>query len=133
MPSMANITVKAANGTTDVVYTGVSPSSGDNVPAIWRNESAGTAAAFKPTLNLSFKDNGPKTARRMASEFKWPQTATDTTTGLTSVVNTGFITISGLFPKTMPQATVDEIVHQATNLFASTLYRDCLKSGYSAT
>lgn len=133
MPSMANITVKAANGTTDVVYTAMAPSSGDGVAAVWRNEAAGSAAAFKPSFSLVSKYNGNKTARRMNATYYMPQTATDTTTSLTSVVNSVPITFSVALPLEVPQTVIDEAVHQLTNLLASTLVRDALKAGFAPT
>jgi len=130
---MANITVKAANGTTDVVYTAMAPSSGDGVAAVWRNEAAGSAAAFKPSFSLVSKYNGNKTARRMNATYYMPQTATDTTTSLTSVVNSVPITFSVALPLEVPQTVIDEAVHQLTNLLASTLVRDALKAGFAPT
>lgn len=131
MPSMANITVKAANGTTDVVYTAMAPSSGDGVAAVWRNEAAGAATAFKPSFSLVSKFNGNKTARRLNATYYMPQTATDSTTGLTRVVNSIPITFSCALPIEVPQTNIDEAVHQLTNLLSSTLVRDALKAGYA--
>jgi len=76
MPQIANITVKAANGTTDVVYTAMTPSSGDTTPAFWRAEGSGASASLRATFQLSSKWNGPKTARRVTGAFQYPQTAT---------------------------------------------------------
>jgi len=133
MPSMANITVKAANGTTDVVYTAMAPSSGDGVPAVWRNEAGGSATAFKATLTLASKFNGPKTVRRLSGTFQLPQVATDSTTTLSTVVNTVPVNFSFALPIEVPQTIIDEAVHQCTNLLSSTLVRDALKSGYAPT
>lgn len=131
MPTMANITVKAANGTTDVVFTGLNPSSGDNVPALWRAEALGANAAAKPVATLQSRWNGPKTARRVEFDFSYPQTSTDTTTGLTSVVNQIPMKLSAVIPMAVPDATVAEAVALATNLLASILVRDSLKSGFA--
>lgn len=133
MPSMANITVKANNGTTDVVYTAMSPSSGDGVPAVWRNEAGGTATAFKTSLQLVSKYNGNKTARRLNATYYMPQTATDSTTSLTRVVNTVPINFSIALPVETPQTIIDEAVSQFANLLVSTLIKDSLKSGYAPT
>lgn len=133
MPTMADITVKKADGTTDIVYAAMAPSSGDSVPAVWRNESGGTASAFKPTFSLLSKYNGPKTARRLTANYSMPQTATDSTTGLTSVVNTIPVQFTIALPVEAPQTAIDEAVHQLTNLLASTLVRSALKVGYAPT
>lgn len=133
MPAMANITVKANNGTTDVVYTAMSPSSGDGVPAVWRNEAGGTATAFKTSLQLVSKFNGNKTARRLTATYFMPQTATDSTTSLTRVVNTVPVNFSIALPVEVPQTIIDEAVSQFANLLVSTLVKDSLKSGYAPT
>lgn len=133
MPAISNITVKKADGTTDIVYTGLVPSSGDGAPAIWRSESVGTAAAFRAVFKLSARDNGPKTARRVDFAFTYPQIATDTTTTLTSVVNQAPLTGSFVIPKGMPDATVSEAVHQAFNLLSSALIKSSVISGYAPT
>lgn len=131
MPSMANITVKAANGTTDVIYTALAPSSGDGVAAVWRNDALGTASAFKTQFSVWSKFNGPKTVRRISGEFIYPQTATDSTTGITSVVNRVPVTFSFGLPQAVPQTIIDEVAHQLGNLLTSTLIRDVVKTGYA--
>jgi len=130
---MADITVKKNDGTTDIIYVAMSPSSGDGVPAVWRNETGGTASAFKPTLSLSTKYNGPKTARRAQIEYRYPQTATDSTTSLVSVVNTCPISATFAFPVEMPQTALDEAISQFANLLVSTLMKSALKTGFAPT
>jgi hypothetical protein len=127
---MANITVKAANGTTDVVYTAMTPSSGDTTNAIWRDEAAGSAAAFKPTLSVNSRYNGDRTGRRLNIVYDRPQTVTDSN-GIVTVANRIPISLSVLVPMSCPDTVVAEAIHQATNLFASTLVRDALKSGFA--
>jgi hypothetical protein len=133
MPSMANITVKKYDGTTDIVYTAMSPSSGDGVAAVWRSESAGSAAGFKPLVSLSSRWNGQKTARRMEISATFPQTATDSTTTITSVVSRFPLTFSIVIPSDMPDTTVQEAVAQLTNILVSSLVRSSLVTGYAPT
>lgn len=133
MPTMANITVKKADGTTDVVYTALQGSSGDGVAAVWRNETVGSAAGHKPVVSMASRWNGPRTARRVDASFVYPQIATDTNTGLTSVVNKVPVTISAVVPAAVPDATVAEAIAQAINLFDSTLFVDSFKAGYAPT
>lgn len=133
MPQFANITVKKNDGTTDVTYTGVIPSGGDKTPAVWRSQSAGTAVAFQPTLQLRAQSNGPKTARRVETSFVYQQTAVDSTTGLTQVVNRLPITVSAAVPMEMPQNVIDEAISQCFALHSSTLIKDCFKTGAAAT
>jgi hypothetical protein len=133
MPTMANITVKAANNTTDVVYTGKSPSAGDTVPAIWRNETVGTAAQHMPEFRLAFRDSPNSQERRGRATYVYPQIATDTTTTLTSVVNKAMAGADFTLPKGMKMTDINEFAAQFGNLFASALIKACVAEGYSAT
>lgn len=131
MPSMANIVVKKNDGTTDVTYTAVCPSSGDSTAAVWRSETAGASASLKPTLTMITKLNGPKTARQVELNFAFPWGVTDSTTGITTVKNKVPFKVFGALPLEIPDTVIAEAVAQCLNLVASTLVRDSIKSGYS--
>lgn len=132
MPQMANITIKKNDGTTDVLYTAVVPSSGDKNPAIWRNLTVGTAASHRPQLTLESSSNGPRTARRSVGKLVYPTL----TTGLDGKVNVAdrvIIEVNALVPLGMVDTDVNEAVSQAFNLMASVLFKDSVKSGYAPT
>lgn len=133
MPSLANITVKKNDGTTDITYTGVVPSSGDSTPAVWKSQSVGSAQAHQPELRLQARDSADKKKRVLRLTYLYPSTQTDSTTGRTTVVNRAFGTTDFTFDLDMPQTDVNEAVSQFTNLQDSALVVDCLKAGYSAT
>lgn len=133
MPSMANITVKKNDGTTDIVWTAACPSSGDGVPAIWRSETVGSAPAHYPTLELRSRSNGQKTARRMDSNFVYPEIATDSTTSLVSVVNRIHFQLTAAIPQGTPATVIAEAVSQFANLHAATLIKDAYKAGFAPT
>lgn len=132
MPQMANITVKKNDGTTDVVYSQVVPSAGDKSPAIWKNNTVGTAASHRPELKLMSRDNGVGTARRVEGTFVYPTLVTGTD-GKVSVADRLPITLSAVVPKGMPDSDVNEAISQCVNLFASVLLKDSMKSGYAPT
>jgi len=133
MPALANITVKKNDGTTDITYTGVVPSSGDSVPAIWKSKTVGSAPAHQPEARLVARDSGDKKKRVMRLTFLYPSTQTDSTTGRTTVVNKGWGQLDVTLDNDMPTADSDEFVSQMTNLIKSSLIVSCLKDGYSAT
>lgn len=130
MPTMANITVKKADGTTDVIYTAVAGSSGDKTPAIWRNQTVGTTPSEYPTLTLSSRSNGPGTARRVDFSYTWPTTSQDA--GGNKVVD-GRANFSGsyLVPQNQTQGVIQEQVYQACNLIASALVKSCIAEGFA--
>jgi hypothetical protein len=134
MSSIANITVKATNGTTDVIYVAKTPSSGDGVPARWRADALGSANAFKPELRMTARDNGPKTARVVELEFSWPQTFTDTTTSLIAVKNRAPGKLTFILPNEMPDTTgINEAVDQFFNLINHTSIRTAFKEAFAPT
>lgn len=133
MPQIADIVVKKYDGTTNITYTALTPSSGDGTPAVWRSESAGTQANLKPALSLSSRWNGPRTARRVDASFMYPQQYTDTTTGLVLVKNKVIMNLSAVVPAEVPDTVLQEAVAQATNLFASTLFRSSVQAGFAPT
>lgn len=133
MPAIANITVKKNDNTTDIVWTGVSPSAGDGVPAIWRSQTVGNAASHQPELRLSAKDGSNGGKRVMRVTYVYPQISTNTTTGVTSVVDKMVFAGDWQLPKSMAAVDVNEAASQLANLVASALLKDCIKSGFSAT
>ncbi|UHM27614.1 MAG: hypothetical protein FLV1_gp2 [Fushun levivirus 1] len=133
MPSMADIVVKAANGTTDVTYTAKSPSAGNGVPAIWRNQSVGSAPSHMPELRLAFRDSPNGAERRGRATFVYPQIATDTTTSLVSVVNKAIAGMDITLPKGMSSAAAAEFGAQLGNLLATALIKSCNSDGYAPT
>lgn len=133
MSSIANITVKATNGTTDVVYVAKTPSSGDGVPARWRADALGTASAFKPELTMVARDNGPKTARRVELTYVWPQTYTDSTTGLVAVQAKAPAALTFALPVEMPDSQINEAVDQFFNLINNSAIRTAFKEAFAPT
>lgn len=133
MPTMANITVKKNDGTTDIVYTGVQPSSGDGTPAVWKALSVGTAPAHQPEFRLLAREASKGSRRALRGTFQFPQIATNSTTGITAVVDKAVADVNWVFSKSMNQTEINEFASQFANLIVATLTKDCVKSGYSAT
>jgi len=133
MAALADLTVKKNDGTTDIVWTGVQPSSGDGVPAIWKSQTVGTAQAHQPEMRLSSRDSQNGASRTLRVTGAYMQIAVNTTTGVTSVINTARLTKEWVFSKSMPSADVNEFVSQFANLEAHATFKSYLKSGFSAS
>lgn len=136
MPSMANITVKKNDGTTDIVYDALSGSAGDGSSAVWRQDTgavAGLPVGYRASLKLATKNNGPKTARVAEGVYKRPYAYQDSTTSLYSSKDSVLIEIRATLPQGMPSTELNEAVSQGLNLFASVLVKDSLKAGFSPT
>lgn len=130
MPSMANITIKKADGTTDVVYTQKTPSAGDKSPAVWKNDTVGTVLAARPTFTIMAMDNGTRKARRARTTFIWPKTRLDAA-GNVTVVGGASSESSHLIPQDMLADEIGEYVAQYAGLLYSTLIKASLNDGYA--
>lgn len=130
MPALANITVKKADGTTDVTYTAVAGAAGDNTPALFRNNTIGTTLAERPTLLIRSLSNGPKTARRINVDYSWPITSQDAGGNKTI---TGRMTGSAscLVPQNQDVAAIAEQAHQFANLIGSAIVKACFNEGFA--
>lgn len=136
MPTFADIVIKKNDGTTDQTWSARVPSSGDRSPAIWRNESVGASPGHFPTFSVQARLNAQGTVRRIEANGVWNQVATDSTTGLVSVVNRMPISVSMALPLDMPYAAANgapEGVAQFMNLLASALIKDVFKTGFAPT
>lgn len=136
MPSMASITVKKNDGTTDIVFDALTASGGEGIPAVWRQDTGNTAGlpvGLRASFVLASKWNGPKTARQMKFDLNFPYAVQDSTTTLYSakdrVVYSGIITI----PQAIPSSAINEAVAQGLNLLAAALTKSSAQAGYAPT
>lgn len=133
MATAVNMTVKKFDGTTDVTWTLIAGSGGDNAPATWRSNTAPGTVGQRPTYQILTRDNGNKTARRIEISGKYPSVYTDTSTGQT-VVN-GVIPFSASFavPQNVSEVDMDEAAAQLTNLLAHVMTKSAIYTGYAPT
>lgn len=127
MTQLANITVKKADGTTDITYTAIDPA-GSDTPASWRALTVGSAIAHQPKFTFLGKPNATRTVMRFKSTFNYPEIATNSTTGLTSVVNVVPISGEWVIPLNVASLVSKEAVHQYANLIASAMVKSILET-----
>lgn len=130
MPQLANITVKAADGTTNVVFTALTGASGDGAQAVFRNDSFGPVLASRPTFMIAAMPNGTRKARRIRFNGHWPITAQDAGGNLV-VTGSAPVEASFLIPQNLPESVVNEISAQFPALIASGLARECIRTGFA--
>lgn len=130
MPTMANITVKKNDGTTDTIYVAQKASSGNKDPAIWRVDAASTFGQGKPELQCVGKDAANGTQRVVSWKLVMPETFTDTTTGLVAVRYRDLASSVYTIDKRVPDSLHNEISAQFGNLMASVLAKQVNASGY---
>lgn len=132
MAAMADITVlNAAAG--NVVYVAAAPSSGDGGAATWRANALSSSLAFRPELRIITRDNGKRTGRAFRALYKFPVTATDSTTSLPFLVGTIPFEVNGMLPMNVDTAILNDAFVQFGNLLVSTLVRTVAQTGYAPT
>lgn len=132
MTTMANLTVKKADGTTDIVYTAMTPSAGDSVPAVWRATSVSSTPMGQPELRLTTKSNGARTARQVKVEYSYPIVETNAFDNSSAVRRVNF-KVEGSLDQFIAQATLDEAAYQFGNLMAAALVKASVASGFAPT
>jgi hypothetical protein len=135
MPSIANITVKKADNTTDIVYDALSGSGGDGGWAVWRQDTGANAAlpvGMRSIYQLVSRWNGPKTARRFEGIIKMPYAVLDANTGLYRVQDTVLLQFGAVIPQGVPASHISEACYQGCNLLAAGLTKQQLTAGYAA-
>lgn len=130
MPTMAAITVKKNDGTTDQIWTNVQASGGDKSPAIWRNQSVGPAALFNPEMKMTSRPNGDGTVRRLEGQIDWKQSALGTD-NITRKVNVGYFKFEIVVPQGMTTTDLNEFASQSCNLVGSALFKQSVKDGFA--
>lgn len=136
MPSMASITVKKNDGTTDIVFDAITGSGGESSPAVWRQDTgavAGLPVGLRSTYKLSSKWNGPKTARVLSVELVFPYAIQDSTTTLYSAKDRCVFTASLTMPQGIPATQLNEAAAQGMNLLAAALTKSSIQAGYAPT
>lgn len=133
MTTAASITVKKADGTTDIVWTLLTGSGGDTSPALWRSETAAGTIGQRPTFQISSRWNGPKTARRVDISGAFPSVFTNTSTSQTEVQGTIPFTCSFAVPVNIASTDLSEAAAQLCNLVASSMSKLSVSTGYAPT
>lgn len=128
MPKIANITVKKADGTTDIIYVADTPSAGDRSPATWSVKNA-VARALRTTLSFLSQWNGQRSGRRCTVVAKFP--VIREINGVSTVVATIPAELTILIPQLVLDAEASEAVIQFGNLVRSQLISDSLIAGYA--
>lgn len=136
MPTMASITVKKYDGTTDIIYDALSGSGGDGSPAVWRQDTGAPAAlpvGLRKVFKLLTQWNGPKSARQSKFNFVSPYATQDSTTTVYSAKDRVVIDGIATVPMNIPASEINEAIYQACNMLAANLIKQSMSAGYAAT
>lgn len=130
MPNMANITVKKADGTTDITFTAMNPAGPDGTRALWRCNSVGANPNQRPYFEYLGKASKDGTRRETQSNFVYPIVVVNPVTGISSIAGYYTEKIERKLTLSAPDADAAEAVAQAANLNASTLIKSCSATGF---
>lgn len=126
MPNITNLTVKKADGTTDVTYTALNPAGGDGIPAIFRSQGVGSAPAANPEFRVSSRAN--KAGRVLRITAHYPKV---TTVSGAEQVNSGAVfTVEMQVSSSQAASDSAEAAAQFVNLCKTPLLQACLNSGF---
>lgn len=128
MAAIANVVVKATDGTTDVTYTalqGATPAE----PAFWQDTASSLVYNNRDILKFRSRDNGTKTARRIEIDAIYPVRRVEN--GVE--VNKGPIplTFTVPLPNWATDAEVNEAVDRFLNLLSSAHLRTHIKGRFA--
>lgn len=132
MPQISALVVKKADNTTNVTYDAQVASSGDSSPSIHYLTAAGSAPAFRPSLTVTTKWNGNRTARIITEVYKYPVWAIGSD-GVTRIIDTYIKEVKTTRPTTMADGSVLEAQAQYCHLGDMTLIRDVHVQGFAPT
>lgn len=130
MPQIANITVKNASNV-DVLFTALTPSSGDTTQAQWRALGTNTVPTNAPALATKTQPNGPRTGRAVSVNGVFP--FVQNVGGVETVVARQPFSLTTTVPLNIPVAAATDNAKVFSNLIASSLLQVILAEGYNAS
>lgn len=128
MAAIANIVVKASNGTTDVTFTALQGATADE-PAFWQDIASSLIYNNRDILKFRSRNNGTKTARRIEIDAIFPVRRVEN--GIE--MNKGTIPLSFTvpLPNWATDAEVSEAVDRFINLLSSAHVRSHIKGRFA--
>lgn len=127
MPNITNLTVKKADGTTDVTYTALNPAGGDGNPAIFRCQEVGTVPSANPEFRVSSRSN--KTGRVLRITAQYPNVSI--VSGASVVTAGAAFSMEFQVKGNQTQTDTNEAAAQFVNLLKTSLLQECLKTGFA--
>jgi hypothetical protein len=127
MPAMLDLTIKKADTTTDIVWTGVQSGGSKERPAIWQSATVGVAVSHRPELRYYVERLGG-TKGNVVLTAQYPTIYTDSTTGVTSILKRQKVKAVYEIEQEMKQSDIDEFTHQINNLLFHATMKNAIRS-----
>lgn len=133
MPALANLTVKKYDGTTDVVWAGVTPNGGDGSYAVHRSDTAHAAAPLGQRPRLLSSNRTSQAGRVTQFDGVFPTLYTDSTTSLPLMKKGVTMKVIVTVDPSAPITTQQEGVYQLLNLVGTLLMKQNAFEGTGLT
>jgi len=131
MTQAADITVKKADGTTDIVWTLMQPASGDGSAAIWRSNTVGDSPAVRPQLTVTSKA-AASGVRHVNGTLSYPSFVEDAD-GIQQIQGVNYFNFHASIAPGALDSDSTQMAAQAANLLASTIMKAVNASGFAPT
>jgi hypothetical protein len=131
MPQATDLTIKKANGTTDIVWTLMQPASGDDSNAVWRSNTVGTSPAVRPMLSVTAKA-AKSGARHVNGTLSYPSYMQDAD-GIQQIQGVNYFNFHASIAPSALDSDSAEMAAQAANLLATTLLKAVVAAGFAPT
>lgn len=131
MPSAANIVINDA-GAVARTFTLLNPSAGLNSEARWAYKAGLNAAVF-PRMSSTLRSDKSVKGTAGVFKFTFPQSYTDSTTGLVLAGSTAELVVTNKIPDAWPEALKADWKAFCKNLFAEANFQLWLEGGAAFT
>jgi len=131
MTTAADMTIKKADGSTDIVWTLMQPASGDGSAAIWRSSTVGSSPGTRPELRVISKASQGN-VRHVNGTMTYPSYVTDVN-GVQKVQGVIFFNFHFSLPPEALDSDILQAVAQATNLLDHSQMVSACTSGFAPT
>jgi hypothetical protein len=131
MPQAADLTIKKADGSTDIVWTLKQPASGDGSAAVWRSDTIGDSPAVRPEFRVTSKSSQGG-VRHVNGTISYPSFVEDAD-GIQVVQGVGFCNFHFAIPPGMLDSDALQLAAQAANLLDTTLMVSVNSTGFAPT
>jgi len=132
MPSISDITATNA-AAANVTFNAVSPSSGDNTPAVWMANSLATTRSQRPTFSVTARksNNKEKPGRKIVVQLMVPQV--ETINGVPTIVAYNPWNLDVTVPESLPDTKLADNTAYFASLVNSALVKSLFNTQTSAT
>lgn len=132
MPSIADITANNA-AAANVTFNAVSPSSGDNTPAVWMANSLATVRSQRPVFSVTARksNNKEKPGRKVIVQLMVPQV--ENVNGVNTIVAHNPWNLDVTIPESLPDTKLADNTAYFTSLVNSALVKSLFNTQTSAT